>query len=65
MLEAIAAIGSLIKLLQKVFSLWRKAKREAWVSDAVDTLSEIKEAKTDEDRKRLARRLAELGNSPS
>lgn len=62
MLQAIAAIGTLIKMLMEIIALWNKSRREGWVSDAVDTLTKIKEAKTDAERKELARRLAQLGN---
>lgn len=61
---AITALVELIKMLRDLFSLWQKARAEGWLEDAMKVLDRVKEAKTDEERKALARDLARVGMFP-
>lgn len=63
-LSGITALVELLKMLRDLFSLWQKARAEGWLEDAVKVLDRVKEAKTDEERKRLAREMARLGSYP-
>lgn len=63
-LSGITAIVELLKMLRDLFALWQKARAEGWLDDAVKALDRVKEAKTDEERKALARELARLGSFP-
>lgn len=51
------ALTEIITLGYKAFSLIREAKRRGWVSDGRSLSQQISEAKTDEERAELARRL--------
>jgi signal transduction histidine kinase len=62
--SGLTAIVELLKMLRDLFSLWQKARAEGWMEDVVVVLDRVKEAKTDEERKRLARELARLGSFP-
>lgn len=67
MTQIIAAISSLVELVRmarELFALWQKARAEGWLEDAVKVLDRVKEAKTDEERKKLARELARVGMFP-
>lgn len=56
------AITQLIPVFTKLVSLYVEARRKGWVSDGRDLATKINEAKTDEERKHLARLLFERTN---
>jgi hypothetical protein len=60
----LTAVVELLKMLRDLFTLWQKARAEGWLNDVVTVLDRVKEAKTDEERKALARELARLGSYP-
>jgi hypothetical protein len=62
--SGLTGIVAFLKMLRDLFSLWQKARAEGWYEDAVKVLDRVKEAKTDEERKKLARELARLGSFP-
>lgn len=64
LLSGITALVELVKMVRDLFSLWQKARAEGWLEDVVVVLDRVKEAKTDEERKKLARELARLGSFP-
>jgi hypothetical protein len=64
MWSAIQGIIQLLMMLKDLVVLYQKAKQEGWLKDATETLERVKRAKTDEERKELARRLAEVGMFP-
>lgn len=59
-LGAIKAIGELISLFRDVLSLYQKHKTEKWWTDTVQVVSDLKNAKTDDERREIARRLSDL-----
>lgn len=63
-LSAITALVELAKMLRDLLALWKKARAEGWLEDAITALEKVKEAKTDEERKALARELARIGSLP-
>lgn len=63
-ISGLTALMELVKMLRDLFSLWQKARAEGWLEDAVKVLDRVKEAKTDEERKKLARELARVGMFP-
>lgn len=64
MWSAIQGVIQLIFMLKDLVVLYQKAKQEGWLQDATETLERVKRAKTDEERKELARRLAKAGMFP-
>lgn len=63
-LSAITGLVELAKMLRDLFALWKKARAEGWFEDAIKVLDRVKEAKSDEERKALARELARIGSFP-
>jgi len=53
----IAVIRELVLLGAKVLALWQEAKRKAWIEEGKLISEALKDAKSDEDRAKLARRL--------
>ena len=56
---AITFLTELITLGYKAFALFSEAKRKGWINDGRTLSVAISEAKTDEDRSKLARLLFE------
>jgi hypothetical protein len=63
-LSAITGLVELAKMLRDLLALWKKARAEGWFDDAIKVLDRVKEAKSDEERKALARELARIGSFP-
>lgn len=63
-LAVISNLFSLFKLIKELTGLWRQAQREGWLNESTVTLDQLEKAKSDEERKALAKRLAELGIFP-
>ena len=61
---AIKAAMEVVNLVKNLFALYRRAKREGWLNDAAVVLEKVKTAKTDEERRELARELAKIGIFP-
>lgn len=58
--KIIQFLSDLVSVIKEAVSMWNRAKREGWISDLEVVTRAIKEAKTDEDRRLLAQRLALL-----
>ena len=52
-------ISELWNLINGAIALWQASKREGWIQDGQKLTDAIKNAKTDEERKALVRRLAD------
>lgn len=67
MIDKILAIFDVIKGLWSAISAaldaYKKAKKEGWIVDHETVTNAIREAKTDEERRALAKRLADLVRS--
>lgn len=61
---ALSAFVELVKMARDLVALYRRARVEGWLSDAVVVLDKVKAAKTDEERKELVRELAKIGIFP-
>ncbi len=61
---AIAAALEIVKLAKDLFVLYRRARREGWLSEATIVLEKVKTAKTDDERRELVRELAKIGIFP-
>lgn len=53
----LASIAEILTLGWKVFLLWRESKAKKWVDQGRSLAQIISEAKTDEERAELARKL--------
>ena len=59
-ISAIAtAISELVGVGWHLYGLFKEAKKRGWIRDGSDLISQIRGAKTDEERMALARRLFE------
>ena len=56
--ELISGAKELLGLLKQAFALIRKAKREGWIEDGKEITKKVMDAKTDEERRKLVKKLA-------
>ena len=63
--SAIKGIASLIGLIKELISLANQARREGWIQDGKQIVKKVKEAKSDEDRKKMVKAIADhFGDMP-
>ena len=58
-LSAIAAIPALLKAIQELLGWFKKAQEERWFAEKTEAMQAIRDAKTDEDFKNAAKKLAD------
>lgn len=58
LIAAIKALMELVLLAKQLVSLYSQAKREGWLEEGRELAKTITEAKTDEERRELVRRLS-------
>jgi hypothetical protein len=58
--EGIKALLELFRLVSGLLSLYAQARREGWLQEGREVAKAIQEAKTDEERKALAKRLSSV-----
>jgi len=58
-LSAIAAIPALLKAVQELLGWFKKAQEERWFAEKTEAMQAIRDAKTDEDFKNAAKKLAD------
>ena len=64
-LGAIEFLKELWGAIKSAIAAWRQAKKEGWIADHEAVTAAIRDAKTDEERRALAKRLADvIRNSP-
>lgn len=57
-LAAIGTIKEIIDLIKGAFALYKKAKREGWVTEGQEIVRKVNTSKTREERKALAKSIA-------
>lgn len=62
-LEIFEFLKGVWSAIQSAIDAYRKAKREGWIADHETVTEAIRNAKTDDERRLLARRLADLVRS--
>ena len=63
-IAAIKGVVELIFMLRDLVVMYRQARAEGWLEDAKRTLDAVKTAKSDDERRRLARELSRVGFFP-
>jgi len=58
-LSAIAAIPALLKAIQELLGWFKKAQEERWFAEKTEAMQAIRDAKTDEDYTKAAKKLAD------
>ncbi len=64
-LSILKFISDLWTVLSQAVKMWQASKREEWIQDGQKITKAISEAKTDDERRALVRRLADsIHNTP-
>ena len=62
-LAALKLLLEFVSLCKGLFEMYRQAHKEGWLEDGRALAKQIKEAKTDDERRALLRRLVEHSSS--
>ncbi len=62
-LNALGFLKELWGVIKQAIAAWKQARKEGWVEDHEAVTSAIRNAKTDEERRALAKKLADLVRS--
>lgn len=65
LLDALGFLKELWGVIKQAIVAFRQAKKEGWIADHEAVTSAIRDAKTDEERRALAKKLADLVRSSS
>lgn len=57
LIDALRAVGEIMRLLTALVNFYREAKLKGWIKDGYELAAKIEAAKTDDERAVLARQL--------
>jgi hypothetical protein len=62
-LSALGFLKELWGVIKQAIAAWKQARKEGWIADHDAVTTAIRDAKTDEERRALAKKLADLVRS--